>query len=321
MKRIISFAAIYVLSMLVGTFVFATLFMFGCNLTMFVTGLPASFFSLDFFMRGILLSVPLVCVLIQILFVLYLIRHPSSHFVSLIMYAIFGLASWLVLIPADLGLISRYNPGAIYSRTEASSDGIFRKEPNGIFYYSRVKDEGLVDGLYIDTNGYFGQEGRIIHLFDVRVRNESAFPYSDILIKNSLQPSQLVVYPLEIYSALLATAQRAAYTGFSNWLSFASLGLALLMIYALQFTSSWKLASVTSVIAAAGIIVSVNYLYYMGFLPSVLKEISSRLSELGGGENPLIVLSNLIISVLLFLFGIFMGIYRLRGNSAMESEE
>ena len=91
MKRVLYFAVIYAASFLIGTLVFATLFMFSCNLTMFVTGLPGSFFSLDFFLHGVLLSVPLVCVVIQILLILYLIRHPNCQLISFVLYVVFGL--------------------------------------------------------------------------------------------------------------------------------------------------------------------------------------------------------------------------------------
>ena len=321
MKRVLSFAVIYIASMLVGTFIFATLFMFSCNLTTFVTGLPASFFSLHLFMTGIFLSVPLVCVLIQVLFVLYLIRHPKSQIVSLIMYAIFGLVSWLVLIPMDLELIARYDSDTVSSRVEASSAGVFRKEASGIFYYSHIDEDGTADGVFLDTEGTFNQEGTVVPLFDVTVKNESAFPYSDILLKDSLQPPALVIYPMQVYSALLTAAQYSSSLGIFAWLAYASLGLALLSIYGLQFASSWKLASVSVVVSAAGVIIFVNYLYYMSILPSVFKEVAAKLAELTGAKDPLIVLTNLIIAALLLVFGVFMGIYRLKGTSVLESEE
>ena len=321
MKRVLSFAAIYIVSMILGTFCFATLFMFSCNLMMFVTGLPASFFSLHYFMTGIFLSVPLVCALIQILFILYTIRHPKNQFVSLVMYLLLGVVSWLVLIPMDLELINRYESDTVSARVEASSAGVFRKEASGIFYFSRIEDDGTADGVFIDTEGALNREGAVVPLFDFTVKNGSAFPYSDILVKDSLQPPELVMYPMQVYSALLTAAQYSASLGFFNWLAFASLGFALLSVYGLQFMSSWKLASVTCAVTAAAVIVFANYLYYMNILPSVFKEVAEKLSELIGVKDPLIVLANLIIAALLAVFGVFMGIYRLRGASVLENEE
>ena len=318
MKRALYFAIIYLASMLVGTIAFATLFMFSCNLNMFVTGQSVSFFSLHFFMTGILLSIPLVCILIQILLILYIIRHPKCQLVSLIMYLVFGFVSWIFVIPMDLKLVSRYESDDVLARVETSSTGVFRKESNGVYYFTRIGDDGSADGLFFDTTGYLGQEDTVVPLFNVPVKNESAFPYSDILIKNSLQPNQLVTYPLSIYNALLTSAQYSASLGFWAWLAFASMGLALLSVYGTQFMSSWKLANVACVIISAVVVLLINYFYYMNILPDILKELAGRLSNFTGLKDPLIVLINLIITVLCIAVGIFMGIYRLRG---VESEE
>lgn len=321
MKRALYFAVIYLASMLIGTLVFATLFMFSCNLSMFVTGLPSSFFSMHFFMAGMLLSIPLVCFIIQILYIFYIIRHPKCQIISLIMYVVFGLFSWLFIIPTDLNLISRFGSDVVVARTESSSAGVFRKEADGIYYYSLVDEQGKADGLFLDTSGYLGQDGAVIHLFDSPVKNESAFPYSDILIKNSLQPPAMVTYPLAVYNALLTAAGYSASVGVLAWLAFASIGLALLAVYGIQFTSSWKLANVVSVLCATAAVVLINYFYYMDLFPIVLKELAKKLSNITDIKDPVIVLTNLIIALVFTGFGVFMGIYRHKGSSILESNE
>ena len=321
MKRALYFVIIYLVSLLVGTLVFATLFMFSCNLSMFVTGSATSFFSLHFLMSGIMISFPLVAVLTQILLILYMIRHPKNQLISMILYLIFGALSWLLLIPTDLKLITRYEADSIHARVEATSSGIFRKEKNGIFYYSRIDEKNRADGIFIDTTGSLGTQGTVMPFFDSPVSNESAFPYSDSLIKDSLQVPKLVTYPLAIYNAILTSANYSVSLGIFAWLGFASLGLALLAMYSVQFASSWKLANVAILITVTLCIVLVNYLYYMNILPDILREISFKLTEFSGIKDSLIIAINLLISVLLFIFGIFMGIYRLRGNALLESEE
>ena len=310
MKRALYFAVIYLSALILGTLIFATLFMFSNNLNMFVTGLPSSFFSLHHFMNGIFLSIPLACIVIQILLILYVIRHPRNQLVSMLMYIIFSMLSWLLIIPADLKLINLYESDLEHSRTESTSAGIFRKEGNGIYYFSRVNDDKSVDGLFLDTTGFLGQEGAAIPLFNAKVSNESAFPYSDIIIKNSLQPSQLVTYPLSVYHALLTVAIHNVSEGFFPWISFAAIGLALMSLYALQFASSWKLANVTCTVFCAMGILFLNYLYYMNIFPSILIELGSKLSSLTGAKDPMIHLVNIIIFLLMLGFGIFMAIYR-----------
>ena len=319
MKRALTLAGIYVASCFVGTVLFAILFMFSCNITMFVTGLPASFFSLHFFLTGLLISFPLVCIIVQVLLILYMIRHPQKQVLSLICYAVFGLLSWLLFIPTDLKLIARYESDDIDSRIELTSPGVFRKESNGVFYYARIDEDGRADGLFIDTTGFLGTEGTVLPFFDVPVSNETAFPYSDILLKNALQPPHLVTYPLAVYNAILTAAQYSLSLGFLSWLCFTTFALALLSVYGIQFTSSWKLANVACVITAAVVVIFCNYLYYMDIMPAVLKEIAAKLSSLFGAKNPLIILINVLLTVICAGFGIVMGIYRTR--SSQENEE
>ncbi len=321
MKRALYLAIIYLASLFVGTLLFATIFMFSCNLTMFVTGLPASFFSLTFFTTGILATFPLVCVLTQVLLVLYMIRHPGDYGISLIMYLVFGLLSWLLFVPADLKLSARYENSLAQTRVEASSSGFFRKDAGGVIYYSRIEENGNAEGLFIDTSDFQDSENSVVPFFDVPVKNESAFPYSDILIKNSLEPPKIVTFPLAVYSALLTAGEYSAALGFLSWLSFASLGLALLSVFGLQFGSSWKFANVAFVITGIIAIVLVNYLYYMNMMPGVLREVSQRLSWVISAKDPFIILVNFVIAVLLGIFGVFMGIYRLNGSYILEIDE
>lgn len=321
MKRALYFAIIYLASLFVGTILFSTLYMFSCNLTMFVTGLPANFFSLSFFTRGILTTFPLVCVLVQVLLVLYIIRHPRNYRISLILYIVFGLLSWLVFVPADLRLFDRYQPDLGQTRVGQTSSGVFRKEAGGVIYYSRIDENGNSDGLYIDISELQDSDHAVVPFFDVPAKNESAFPYSDILIKNSLEPPKLVTYPLAVYSALLTAGQYSSALGFLAWLSFASIGLALLSVFGLQFASSWKLANVATVIVGVIFIVLINFFYYMNYMPGPLKEISQKLLWSLTIKDPLIIIVNIVIALAFSGFGIFMGIYRLNGTYLLETDE
>ncbi|WP_407428378.1 hypothetical protein [Treponema sp.] len=322
MKRVLYLTVIYLASIFTGTLVFATLFLLSCNLSMFVTDLSSPFFSLHFFTIGLLISFPIVCILVQVLLILYSIRHPEKHLLSLALYFVFGLLSWLVFIPTDMQLLTKYYDGhdILSARTTAVSSGVFREEENGVFYYSRIDESYNADGLFIDTTGFLDSDSTVLPFFDVPVNNNSAYPYSDVLIKNSLQPPALVKYPLAVYNALLTAAEYSSSLGFLSWLCFATLGLALLSVYGCQFASSWKLANVSLVLAVTMTILFVNYLYYMGIMPLVLKEISSKLSTLTTVKDPLITIINLLITIMFTGFGIFMGIYRLKSSESENKE-
>ena len=321
MKRALYFAIIYLASCFVGTLIFATIYMFSCNLTMFVTGLPAQFFSLKAFTAGILLSFPLVCIIIPVLLILYVIRHPGNGLISFVMYVFFVLLSWLLLIPLDLHLLCANELSESDTRITATSSGVFRNEENGVYFYSRIDENNLAEGLFIDTLGYTKSENSVIPFVNHEVKTESAFPYSDILIRDSLRPPELVTYPLSVYESLIISGEYSSAMGFLAWLSFASLGLALLSIYGLQFLSSWKLSNAIAVVVSAIAIVFINYLYYMNIMPGFLKDFSSRLSQYSGIKDPLICIINVILAVLFMIVGIFMKFYRLGDGSILETEE
>ena len=130
MKRALYLTVIYLASMFIGTLVFATLFLLSCNLSMFVTDLSSTFFSLHFFTIGLLISFPIVCILVQVLLVLYFIRHPGKQILSLVLYAVFGLLSWIAFIPTDMKLLTKYYDGhdILSARVSAVSSGVFREE-------------------------------------------------------------------------------------------------------------------------------------------------------------------------------------------------
>ena len=320
MKKALYFTVIYIASIIVGTLLFATMFMFSCNLTEFVTGASGQVFSLRHFLSGLLISIPLVTVIVQVLLIYYQLRHPNNGAISLLFYVIFGLINWGLILPTDLNLITRYDLDNLSARQELTSTGVFRKEETGIFYFSRINEKYNADGIFIDTSGFLGTGETVLPFFDVPVKNDSAYPYSDILIKDSMQPSQAVLYPLSVYNSILTAGQYSISLGFLSWLSFASMGLALLSVWGAQYFSSWKLANAGFVFTAVVFVCAINYLYYMNITPEFVQVFGAKLSQYTGIKDPVIILTNLSIALLFSLSGLFMGIYRSK-KSQGEIEE
>lgn len=233
--------------------------------------------------------------------------------------------TWIVLIPLSLGFLSDLeaeNENQNF-QSQTTSTGIFRENESGVFYNSRILENGNADGIFIDTSGLSENEEKIIRFYDSPVNNNEAYPYSDILVKNALKPPKYVTYPLEVYTSLLIAAENSHRSGFFAWLFFASFGLALAATYGLQFLSSWRLCSALFVAIGQILIVFINYFYYMGFFPSGLKQLESLISENFpfSIENSLILAVNILISLILVAFGIVMGIYRTRKANLGENGE
>lgn len=308
----------YVLICVFGTAILATLFMFNADMMSYVTDVPSSLYSLDSFLCGLCISFPVVGAASLVSIILFMIRNRKGQLASLATYICLGLLTWLVFIPVSLGLFSKFEAKETSLRVTKTSAGLFREDASGVSYYSRILENGNADGIFIDVSGLLGEGGKLSSFYDLPVTNDSAYPYSDILIKNALQPPKYVTYPIALYSSLIIVAANTNYSGFFSWLLFASLGLALLSTYGVQFFSSWRLASAFSVIASQILIVFVNYFYYMGYFPSGLRQLNARLSDFVSFENPLILLINFLIAAVLLFYGLAMGIYRYKksGDSA-----
>lgn len=312
MKKALNIICIYILVCVFCTAALATLFMFNADILSYVTDVPSKLFSLDAFLYGLAISFPLTSSAALFAVVLLMIKNRENQILSLILYLALGAATWLFLIPASLSSLADFESKNVNFRNDVTSAGIFREDESGVFYNSRILEDGTADGFFIDTTGFLGEDGKITSFYNSPANNEPAYPYSDILIKNALEPPKYVTYPLAVYTSLLTAAENSYRNGLGRWLFFASFALALLATYGLQFLSSWRLFSALSVATSQILIVFVNYFYYMGYFPSGLKQLEPIISKIipAAEENSLILAVNFLIAALLVLFGILTGIYR-----------
>lgn len=317
MKRALSLLIIYFSVVFVGTLLLGLFFMVCADLTVLVAGQKIIVFNLDFFIKGILIAFPLMAAFAPMFLIFFMVRHPSEYISSLITYVVLGAITWLLLIPGGLKI---YENIEMYDNkiSESTTTGIFREEESGIFYYSRILENGNADGLYIDSPGFYGLEGSVIPFYDIPVSKDSAYPYSDSIIKKAITPPAMVSYPLSVYNAILTAAAHAISSGYLKWLCFSAFGLALLSVFSVQFSSSWKLANSLCIIFAILVICFSNFVYYMGMIPRLFFEFNGKLSSALHVEDALILLVNLIFTVILLFWGIGMGLYRTRKVKAGE---
>lgn len=311
MKKALTIISLYILICVFGTAVLAALFMFDADMHSYVTGLPSKLFSLKEFLYGAAVCLPLCGCLALMAVVLLMAGDRENQIVSLVLYILLGVFTWLVLIPFSLGSLPDLkleSENAALRRNETSAE-IFRKYDDGIYYNSRILPGGTADGIFIDTSESAGEK-EFKSYYDSPVSNDAAFPYSDILVKDALEPPKYVSYPVALYMSLLSAAENSRAKGFLSWLFFASFGLALLSTYGLHYLSSWRLFSVFAVAIGQILIIFINYFYFMGFIPSGLKELESMLSKVIPADNSLVLVVNFLIAALLAVFGFFMGIYR-----------
>lgn len=299
--------------------------MFNADMLSFVTNVPSKLISPNAFLFGLSVSFPLIACISLFALVLLMIRNRENQIASLAIYAFLAAATWIFLLPFSLSFLSDFQSEneSLSLNKNATSIGIFRENDAGVFYNSRIREDGNVDGIFIDTTGYLGEEGELEPFYDLPVNNSDAYPYSDILVKKALEPPKYVTYPLAVYTSLLTAAANSQRSGFFAWLFFASFGLALASTYGLQYLSSWRLCSALSVAIGQILIVFINYFYYMGFFPSWMIEFDKMISEKFSVslENSLILVVNFLIAAVLLIFGISMGIYRTKKANRIKNGE
>jgi hypothetical protein len=317
MKTFISLLIVYIAVCIGGSLVGASFYMIYQSLKLFVVGQPLTFFSLYLFYQGIFFVFPLVCAASSLFMILYLIRHPAGVVLPLLVYLLTGCLSWYFLIPLSLSQSSGFkNTGSAKTITPVLSPGFFREDTGGVYYYTRIAPNGTADGLYIDLRGFSGEQGKILKLDSVPVNTAAAGPFSDLLIRDAVALPRIIRVPLSFYQKQLYAARAAGLQGKIAWLCFASAGLALLSVFALQLMSEWRLLNAFLVIAVFFSVGLLNGSYYGGtFLASaalrfgiwwrtVSAQLPAWLIWLKLLRDPFIVFLNGIISLLFILLGI-----------------
>ena len=292
MKNALTMFMYFFLMTACGTLAAAFIFMICCNLTLLVCGESFAFFNWDFYIRGLLISLPLICVIVLALMIVYGLRHKKNPVIRLAVYVVSGLIVWLILIPSSFTLLHKYEEK--YAKTYEVpflSPGFFRPESGGVFYFSRVQEDGKADGLYIDLTGITGEKGSVVRF------------------SNS------------IYSVLRDKAQAAWNDSFAHWLLFLCLALALGSCIAFENFSAWSLIDALAAFFTGLLVCVVNWAYYKGYLFS---SVTGKWNELigdtpvtGGFFNSIIHspdlfinFVNFIIFALLTLTGILLFIFK-----------
>lgn len=330
MKTAISLIVSYILCSIVGTILCGFIFMVCDGLRFFVAGQELDVISLELFIHGIYFSAPGVFVLTQMLLILSVLRRKTdnkrrNHLFAIVTYLLLGILTWCLVFPKLIESASEFDE---YKEDRLElvplSVGYFRETDDGITYYTKISKEKKAEGLTIDVNGKYGKTGKIFPFYEKDISGVNYIPYSDILIKKAVAMPLAVSYPNEIYTKILDTAKNSWSDGKFAWLSFATLGLALLSLYSVQFLSSWKMVNAFAVILGGISICYINFLYYAEKFPSSVLNLPNRLPSLFSLENSVIVYINIIIFILLGIFGLVMGTYRIvkiGGNNLDSSKE
>lgn len=328
MKTAFNMIIYYLVATFLGLIVAAGIYMLCCDLTLLVAGEKLNFFNWDFFVRGLFVAFPLTVSVVLGFTIFYGIRHRENHFFRLGAYIFLCALTWFCLVPVCFNLQKSYEDKKTENnQKKLLSSGFFRPEAGGVFYFSRVEENGKSNGLFIDLSGITGEAGSIVRFFDSSVEELYDGKYSDTLIRDVVKLPLVLLVPLQVYSTLIENARSAWNSGWLSWISFLSFVLALCSVISFQYTSGWRLINALSVMFVAGVVCLVNYSFYKGFIFKNLRiswnehllavepgEKMNFIQKIFENSEPLLVAINLFLFAFILVFGILLFIFKYKNK-------
>ena len=226
-------------------------------------GTSLSIFSLDVFLNGIIICFPFTAAFSCMGMIFYMIRHPSSPLLSVAVYFVIGISVWIFLVPQALRIEQMGLFKSLNVRTESRlTEGYFRPSQYGVFYYSKISPQNIAEGVYIDITGSSGSKGQVSPFSNLQLAPTGNEFFADPLFASSAKITVIIEHIITFAKAIRTEAFKAVKKGFFYYLSFASLGLALLSLIGVKSMSSWKLLNLSFVIILYVVICRINLLVY-----------------------------------------------------------
>lgn len=294
-----------------------------------VVGQPMLFFSFVLFKKGMLFSSPIVFAFTNMHMILKVLRINTSRkhtvafvdrnlVVGFLCYLLFTSVTWFVFFPLSISFGDGFF-GAGSVEMNRASTGYFRKSESGIVYFfTKVHENGKADGILYDTNAKKSTNSDVIAFTDIPSSSVSSYPYSDVLVKNAIKTPKIVTYCLKVYQTLVGESKISWNNGIFSWILYSSMALALVSIFGLQFTSSWRLLNTLGIFIATACVFFLNYLCYADMMPNFFMDLDYLLKFI---DHASVVIMNFLIFALCTAFGIIMCIYRRRIALRHEAEQ
>ena len=311
---LLSYIATLVICVIVGEFVYMLYY----NTTALIAGRPILFFSRQALVNGFFTVTPVVILFSGIILSCIRIRHPHGIF-PFIMYCILAAATWGALYPAYLTFSLKVNHTVtVQEPAQPLTSGYFRRSGGTTYYLlSDLKKDSVEDIVIRNTDNPADSVSIGTAERDV-IEKESA-PFRDSLVRETISPAphrlSLCVDLIELH------AEQAWKGGWIRWLCFASLGFALFSSYALSFCSEWRLINILYLFIMQAGIISFNTLYYTVYFAGYrgkdqpLRLAAERFKYTGFFkyiDDPMLVCTNVLISVIFIIIGIIAVCARVR---------
>lgn len=300
MKTFVSLLGVFFVVCVGGAILGMCLCLLYTHATLLVAGQPVSAVPNGLPLVFLLCSCAVAAVLSCVFLVNYTIRHPKNVFVHVLSFVVLAILSWGVVIPCCLYASDYLMKDVSVENDSLPSRRYFRPDSDGIFFYSAVFPETSTgDGLYIDLSGFTGTKSGVLRIEQAPVNKLAAAPFSDLLIRDTLQLPEPVLSLLSVCRVAGANAVQAVRDGWRGWVSFATVGIAFMSLLGLRRLFRWRLLNCLSVLIGFFCVFAINSIYFLGWNGQIFAGLTIPLW-----------LMNCIVSGIFICLGILLAIFR-----------
>lgn len=278
-------------------------------ITNHVEGSKINFFDAKVFITSFFRVLTSSLIFICPICVYKLIKYKRS-FSVFVTYIIICIVNWMILFPISLHFRSIYSD--VNFKQERLSERKFREDHNGNIYYF-TRDFGTSPLTYQDTPTVVINPENLnaVSIKEIKdtpdfVLYQDAEPYSDVLVKNTISVNKKIKI-IEI-EKIIDSANLALGKGPSYFLGFLAFAFALCSLYSLLNFFDWRLLTAVSIFTGSLLIILLNSLYYLPAFDLLKENLLLKSNFINYCQNyvqqPLLVIINLLIGILMSLLGI-----------------
>ncbi len=300
MKTFVSLAGIFLFVCLIGECIGTCGCMLFVQATHLVAGYTSSVSFSKLFLPCLFFSVSISAVVSCIFMITYTIRHPQHGIARFISFTVLMGLIWMVILPVCLYVADIYMPDTASRILQPPSKNYFRPDGDGIYFYSKIENVSKTGtGLYIDLTGFTGVPGGVIPIENAPLNLESALPFSDVLIRDSLKIPSFLEKILQFVVDSIKLATAAVLRGWRFWWPWRSAGFAFWSLLGVRMISRWRLLNCFFVIMFFTGICIINSFYLAGWDGQVFHAMTIPVWAM-----------NCIIGTVTGIIGILLAIFR-----------
>lgn len=317
MKKALKMILLYLFFLIIGITIGTVLYSIYLNVINSVAGIDINLFDFSIIRKAFFYIS--ACIIICISPVVSFVHIRKGSGISmLITYIILSFVLWGIALPTVVHFGRQYdfnNPITKVSNVAFSAD-YFRKGNDKVYYFYEDVENGSVQkevpAAVIDVTQYGKVEYKPVTNNNTFELSTNAKPYRDISIKESFGNSRISSFIN--FHVIISRVDNALLHGKTFFLAFLSFGLLLCTLYGISKFYDWKLMNVGTILAVTLIILFVNsYCTVYPVFANLIEKINSKklfvfLSNYM--DDPFIVLSNIVFSLLLIVLGIVNFVYR-----------